>query len=175
MTISRSRVSVFVSSSQGAQPHGNLVIPFAAGRTAAEQAGFPVDDRAFLGHHIGIMTLAPGADVDLAQPQVGPGLMPVQREMLGGHRQGLQRPACRGRPEVERRLRTQERAQPRAHLIGLGETGPGQRGVEHVALHARCGVEHGLAMARDEKAADHRPRTQAMAAASIAVAAPRRA
>ena len=58
-----------------------------------------------------------------------------------------------------------------AHLVGLGEAGAGQRRVERVALHARGGVEHGLAVAGDEPAAagSAAARTQAMAAASIAV------
>jgi hypothetical protein len=93
--------------------------------------------------------------------------------MLGDHRQGLERaPGGRG-PERQRRTRAEAMTQRLAHLLGLGEAGAGQRRVEHVALHARRRVEHGLAVTGDQGAHHLRYRTQAIAAASIAVAAPR--
>ncbi len=95
--------------------------------------------------------------------------------MLGGDRERLQGPAGGRGPERQLRRRPERGEQRLANLLGMGEAGAGERGVGGLALHARGRVEHRLAMAGDEPARHVQPRrAQAMAAASIAVAAPRR-
>jgi hypothetical protein len=100
--------------------------------------------------------------------------MPVELEMLGDDGQRLQRPSGRRRPKREPRSGAELLPEREPHPFGLGEAGARQRRVSRIPLHPPGCVEHGLAVARDEEASGVHPRrAQAIAAASIAVAAPR--
>ena len=173
MTISRSPSLAGRVVEPGAQPPGDVVIPFAAGRAAGEQAGLPVDEAAMRRVDLVVEAAVPFAHRHFGQARIGPRLVPVEPQMLGGDRQRLQRPAGRRGPERQRRRRAQSGQQRLADLLRMTEAGAGQRRMLGLALHPPGGVEHGLAVAGDEEAASSR--RQAGQSGGVDRASPRRA